>query len=74
MWFWLGLGVVIVLMLGAALIVDLKDRTRAGERRVRMPGWFDRRARGQLRMSPINWDTTDDRAMSPREEEDERRV
>ncbi|GAA4667100.1 hypothetical protein [Amycolatopsis dongchuanensis] len=68
----LGLGAVVVVLLGIALVVDLRDRRRGGERKVLMPRWGDRRARGLIRMSPIAWDTSSDRLRSPREEAEER--
>jgi hypothetical protein len=68
---WIALGVVVVLLLAAALVTDVRDRDRGGVRKVLMPRWGDRRARGLLRTSPINWDTAGDRAKSPREEGDE---
>jgi hypothetical protein len=73
MWLLIGIGGVIVLALLAALITDLRDRDRGrgGAQKVRMPGWFERGARGLLMMSPINWDTSDDRLKSPREREEE---
>jgi hypothetical protein len=72
MWFLAGIGGVIVVALLAALVTDVHDRGRGGVRKIRMPGWFDRRARGRLMMSPLNWDTSDDRLKSPREREDGR--
>lgn len=70
---WIGLAAVVVVLLGAALCSDLRDRGNGGVRKVRMPAWAGRRARGVLRMSPIDWGAADDRPKAPREEWDERR-
>ncbi|TVT57403.1 hypothetical protein FNH05_07445 [Amycolatopsis rhizosphaerae] len=66
----IALGVIVVLALLAALVTDLRDRGRGGVRKVRMPRWLERRSRGLLMQSPINWDTSDDRLKSPREREE----
>ncbi|WAL66821.1 hypothetical protein ORV05_03135 [Amycolatopsis cynarae] len=58
---WIALGVVVVLALLAALVTDLRDRSRGGVRKVRMPSWTERRSRGLLMEQPIAWDTSDDR-------------
>lgn len=69
---WIILGAVAAALF-AALVTDLRDRRRGGVQKVLMPSWFDRRARGQLRMSPIAWDASPDRLKSPRQEADEDR-
>ncbi|GHF46936.1 hypothetical protein FHX82_001520 [Amycolatopsis bartoniae] len=70
---WIGLGAVIVVMLGTALLADARDRQRGGERQVRMPDRADRRAADLLRGSQVNWTARDARVRSPREAEARRR-
>ncbi|WP_236789169.1 hypothetical protein [Amycolatopsis sp. GM8] len=64
---WIVIGVVIVALLVAAAVVDIRDRGRGGERRIRMPRWGARRSQGALGSGPIDWDA--DPLRSPREEE-----
>ncbi|MEV6908522.1 hypothetical protein [Amycolatopsis sp. NPDC051071] len=40
---WIGLGV-LVLVIGIAIITDLRDRGRGGTRKFMLPGWSSRRA------------------------------
>ena len=70
---WIGLGAVLVVMLGTALLADVRDRGRGGEQQVRMPDRADRRTADLLRASQVNWQGRDERVRPPRELEAWRR-
>ncbi len=40
---WIGLGI-LVLVIGVAVVTDLRDRGRGGTRKMMLPGWASRRA------------------------------
>ncbi|ANN18238.1 hypothetical protein SD37_23075 [Amycolatopsis orientalis] len=40
---WVGLGVLVV-VIGLAVVTDLRDRGRGGTRKFLLPGWASRRA------------------------------
>jgi hypothetical protein len=64
---------VLVVLLAVGIVVDLRDRRRSGERTIRLPGWLERRGRGQIAAGPVYWGGGDFRPKSPREREDEQR-
>ncbi|OOC01951.1 hypothetical protein [Amycolatopsis azurea] len=65
---WVGLGVLVV-VIGIAVVTDLRDRGRGGTRRFLLPGWASRRA------DYTENDLVHGRALlkSPREEAEEHR-
>ncbi|EME58831.1 hypothetical protein [Amycolatopsis decaplanina] len=40
---WIALGVLLV-VIGVAVVTDLRDRGRGGTRKIMLPGWASRRA------------------------------
>ncbi|TNC22730.1 hypothetical protein [Amycolatopsis alkalitolerans] len=44
---WIVLGTVLALLLGAALITDLRDRRVPGQQKIMMPRWGDRARTGR---------------------------
>ena len=64
------IGGVLVLLLGIAVVVDLKDRGRGGERRIRFPGRAARLRDVQNAFMPVDMRSAETRARTPREEEE----
>lgn len=40
---WIALGI-LLLVIGVAVVTDLRDRSRGGTRKIMLPGWASRRA------------------------------
>lgn len=69
--FFACVGAVLVVIVVVALIVDRRDRNTGGHRVMRMPGWLERRGRGQMASGPVYWGSADYRPVVPREHEDQ---
>ncbi|GLY69563.1 hypothetical protein [Amycolatopsis taiwanensis] len=69
--FFAVVGCVLAALLAVAVVVDLRDRRTGGQQKMRMPGWLERKARGQMAARPPFWGFADYRPKTPREREDE---
>ncbi|AUI59989.1 hypothetical protein [Amycolatopsis sp. BJA-103] len=65
---WIALGI-LVLVIGVAVVTDLRDRGRGGTRKIMLPGWASRRA-GYTENDLVHGRWVE---KSPREQEEELR-
>jgi len=69
--FFAVIGGILLILIAVGVLVDIRDRRTGGERKIRMPGWLERRGRGQIAAGPVHWENEDYRPKPPREREDE---